>query len=127
MPKLNPPPYSKIMAETFNNYILDFLEYCELDQNLSQATIKMYDYYLHHFESWAKKEFGSAPKLSDLTPPLIRKYRLYLSRQKSKKTKKQLAKTTQRSFIVALRSFINFLEKQDLEVIASTRIDPWYG
>ena len=83
----------------------------------------MYDYYLHHFESWAKKEFGSAPKLSDLTPPLIRKYRLYLSRQKSKKTKKQLAKTTQRSFIVALRSFINFLEKQDLEVIASTRID----
>jgi site-specific recombinase XerD len=111
------------MPKPFNAYILDFLEYCELDQNLSQATIKMYDYYLHHFEDWARQELGRAVKLSDLTPPLIRKYRLYLSKQKSKKTKKQLAKTTQRSFIVALRSFINFLEKQDLEVVASTRIE----
>jgi len=109
--------------KSFNNYILDFLEYCELDQNLSQGTIRMYDYYLHHFESWAKRELGRAVKLSDLTPPLIRKYRLFLSRLKSKKTKKLLAKTTQRYFVVALRSFVSFLEKQELEVIASTRID----
>ena len=107
----------------FNNYILDFLEYCELDQNLSQGTIKMYDYYLHHFATWAQKELGRAPKLSDLTPPLIRKYRLFLSRLKSKKTKSTLKKTTQRYFVVALRSFVSFLEKQELEVIASTRID----
>ena len=109
--------------KSFNNYILDFLEYCELDQNLSPATVRMYDYYLHHFETWAKKELGRAVKLSDFTPPLIRKYRLFLSRVKSKKTKKALAKTTQRAHIVALRSFVNFLEKQDIEVIASSRID----
>ena len=111
------------MSKSFNNHILDFLEYCELDQNLSPATVKMYDYYLHHFGEWTEKELGRTPKLSDLTPPLIRKYRLYLSKQKSKKTKKQLAKTTQRYFVVALRSFVSFLEKQDLEVIASTRIE----
>jgi len=111
------------MAKAFNNYILDFLEYCELDQNLSQGTIRMYDYYLHHFETWAKRELGRGAKISDLTPPLIRKYRLFLSKQKSKKTKKQLAKTTQRYHVVALRSFVSFLEKQELEVIASTRID----
>ena len=111
------------MPKSFNNYILDFLEYCELDQNLSQGTIKMYDYYLHHFAAWAKGDLGRAPKLSDLTPPLIRKYRLYLSRLKSKKTKNTLKKTTQRYFVVALRSFVSFLEKQELEVIASTRIE----
>ena len=83
----------------------------------------MYDYYLHHFESWARGDLGRVAKLSDLTPPLIRKYRLFLSRQKSKKTKKLLAKTTQRYFVVALRSFVSFLEKQELDVIASTRID----
>ncbi len=107
----------------FNNYILDFLEYCELDQNLSPATVKMYDYYLNRFEGWAKEGLGREVKLKDLDPKLIRKYRLYLSRTESKKTKKRLAKTTQRYHIVALRSFVSFLEKQGLEVIASTRIE----
>jgi len=111
------------MPKSFNNHILDFLEYCELDQNLSPATVKMYDYYLHHFAKWARDEFGREVKLKDLTPPLIRKYRLCLSRLKSSKTKEPLAKTTQRYFVVALRSLVSFLEKQDLEVIASTRIE----
>jgi site-specific recombinase XerD len=111
------------MSQSFTNYTLDFLEYCELDQNLSPSTVKMYDYYLHHFAAWVRDELGRAAKLQDITPPLIRKYRLYLSRQKSQKTKKQLAKTTQRYFVVALRSLVSFLEKQDLPVIASTRIE----
>jgi site-specific recombinase XerD len=83
----------------------------------------MYDYYLHHFASWAKKELNRQPKPADITPPLIRRYRLYLSRLKSEKTRKSLAKTTQRYFVVALRSFVSFLEKQDLDVVASTRIE----
>ena len=111
------------MSKSFTNHILDFLEYCELDQNLSQGTIKMYDYYLHHFESWAKKDLGRAVELSDLNPLLIRKYRLFLSRLKSQQTKRALAKTTQRYFVIALRSFVKYLEKQDLDVIASSRIE----
>ena len=111
------------MSKSFNNHILDFLEYCELDQNLSQATIKMYAYYLNRFAAWAKGNLDKGIKLSDLTSPLIRKYRLHLSRLKGKTTKKLLAKSTQRYHIVALRSFVKYLEKQDLEVIASSRID----
>ncbi len=83
----------------------------------------MYDYYLNHFAAWAKEALGRAVKLKDLTPELIRKYRKFLNRKVSKKTKKPLKKTTQRYHIVALRSFVSFLEKQGLEVIASTRID----
>ena len=35
-----------------------FLEYCDLDRNLSQKTVKMYAYYLKFFEEWTKKEGG---------------------------------------------------------------------
>ena len=29
-----------------------FLEYCELDLNLSQKTVRMYAYYLEFFNNW---------------------------------------------------------------------------
>lgn len=102
--------------KSFNNHILDFLEYCELDQNLSPSTIRMYDYYLKYFEGWAKKNLGRAVKLTDLTPEFIRKYRLHLVRR-------NLKKTTQRTFVAALRSFVSFLEKQGLDVLPSKRVE----
>lgn len=109
--------------KSFNNHILDFLEYCELDQNLSQNTIKAYAYLLRHFEAFAKRDLGRDVKLSDLTPEFVRRYRLYLSRVKSDKTRFGLKKTTQRNFVVVLRSLVKFLEKQGEDVVASTQLE----
>jgi len=38
-----------------NEAILRFLEYCELDRNLSLKTVKMYGYYLNFFKKWLLK------------------------------------------------------------------------
>lgn len=37
------------MEKLLVEYIPDFLEYCELDRNLSQLTVKTYGYYLNSF------------------------------------------------------------------------------
>jgi site-specific recombinase XerD len=37
------------------NNIVKFLEYCEIDRNLSPNTIKMYDFYLADFKSFLSK------------------------------------------------------------------------
>ena len=33
----------------------NFLEYCDLDRNLSPKTVKMYSYYLNFFADWLLK------------------------------------------------------------------------
>lgn len=35
-----------------NEAVLRFLEYCELDKNLSLKTVRMYGYYLNFFKQW---------------------------------------------------------------------------
>ncbi|MEI6532587.1 MAG: tyrosine-type recombinase/integrase [Candidatus Roizmanbacteria bacterium] len=35
-----------------------FLEYCELDKNLSQKTVKMYSYYILFFKDWVTERYG---------------------------------------------------------------------
>jgi site-specific recombinase XerD len=104
------------LSKSFPDHIRNFLEYCQLDRNLSPTTIEMYDYYLRKFHAWAKADLGRPVRLADIDVALIRRYRLYLSRLK-------LKKSSQRTRIVVIRSFVSFLEAQDLDVIARSKID----
>jgi site-specific recombinase XerD len=104
--------------------ILQFLEYCELDKNLSQKTIKMYSYYLTFFKSWLlkinKKEDFEVEKITEDT---IRQFRLYLSRDYFNPFKGELKRQTQNYFLVALRSFFRFLIRKKLKVLPPEMID----
>lgn len=108
-----------------------FLEYCELDKNLSQRTVRMYSYYLEFFYVWALKRYitEEGPEnlkelvLSDLTEETIREYRLYLSREYFNPFKGELKRQTQNYFLVALRSFFRFLIKKGHPTISPEQID----
>jgi hypothetical protein len=66
--------YNKDML--FRKAKTDFLEYLEIEQNRSQKTIQNYDHYLTRLLDFA----GDDITISDITPELIRKWRLWLNR-----------------------------------------------
>jgi len=120
--------------------ILRFLEYCELDRNLSLKTVKMYGYYLNFFQTWLLlknqrskiKDQSESEKIKvnekdydveKITEEMIRGFRLYLSHNYKNPYKGELKRQTQNYFLVALRSFFKYLTRQKLKVISPEMIE----
>ncbi len=104
--------------------VLRFLEYCELDRNLSLKTVRMYGYYLQFFQTWLLKSQNvqdfDVEKIDDNT---IRNFRLFLSHEYKNKFKGELKRQTQNYFLVALRSFFKYLIRQKVKVISPDMIE----
>lgn len=98
--------------------ITDFLEYLELERNVSQLTIRNYDHYLKRFLDFAG---DIDPKAIDLN--LVRKYRLYLSRWTDQKTKAPLKRVTQNYFMIALRAFLRYLARVDVATLSPEKVE----
>jgi len=104
--------------------VLRFLEYCELDKNLSQKTVKMYGYYLSFFQEWLVKNYSNENfEVEKIDESVIRNFRLFLSHNYKNPFKGQLKRQTQNYFLVALRSFFRYLIKQKLKVISPEMIE----
>lgn len=111
--------------------MLRYLEFCEVDRNLSQNTIKMYHFYLWDLLDWMKQILNKdTVSMSDLDNELIRKYRLDLNRRISSKSQEEFKRSTQKTFLVAIRSFLKYMiteEKEDVlppEQITLGKADP---
>lgn len=98
--------------------ITDFLEYLELERNVSQLTIKNYDHYLKRFLDFSG---DIDPKNIDLN--LVRKYRLHLSRWSDPQTKKSLKRITQNYFMIALRAFLRYLARIDISTLSPEKVE----
>jgi site-specific recombinase XerD len=103
--------------DEIKNLKTEFLEYLEIEKNRSQLTIRNYDHYLDRFLDWAMVR---NPK--DITSDLVRKFRLYLNRYKDDKGR-NLKKATQDYYVIALRGFLKYLAKQDIETLASEKVE----
>ena len=94
----------------FSDAITKYLEYCEIERNLSQNTLRMYDFYLGDFTAWCMlHNDGKKITLADLDDELIKKYRIDLNRRISSKSNLEFKRSTQKTFLVALRSFLKYL------------------
>jgi site-specific recombinase XerD len=106
------------------NLITRYLEYCEVEKNLSQNTIKMYHFYLMDFLAWSThylKTDTVSPK--DIDKELVRKYRLDLNRRISSKSNEEFKRSTQKTFLVALRAFLKYLVvEEDLPAMSPDQI-----
>lgn len=101
-----------------------FLEYCELDKNLSVKTVRMYGYYLTFFRDWLVKETGTPDfSVEKIDEEIIRKFRLHISHKYKNPHKGELKRQTQNYFLVALRSMFRFLIKQKKNVISPEMIE----
>ncbi|HIA92343.1 TPA: site-specific tyrosine recombinase XerD [Candidatus Saccharibacteria bacterium] len=94
-----------------------FLEYSEIERNLSLKTIENYQHYLNRLYEFA----GDIP-VADLDEKTIRKWRMWLNRIETQ-TGDNIAKSTQKYHLIALRNFLRYLSSIDVKVISSDKID----
>lgn len=110
------------MLKNIKQLIEEFLEYCEIDRNLSPGTLKMYKYYLRRFTEWLKLQFPKEVYPQDLTIELIRKYRLFLSNYVNP-IKGPLKKNTQSYFLITIRAFLRHLGRSGIKTISAEQIE----
>lgn len=98
-----------------------FLEYLEIEKNSSKLTIRNYRFYLKRFLNWYDENFPNKNH-EDITIDIVRKYRVYLSNRADEKGM-TLKRVTQSYHIIALRSFLRFLIRNDYTTLAPEKID----
>jgi len=104
-----------------NNYINEFLEYMEIEKNCSKLTIRDYKHYLEIFNLWFSQNMPGK-SIKDLDLGVVRKYRVFLANREDGKGM-TLKRVTQNYYVIALRSFLRFLIKNDHVVLEPSKID----
>jgi len=104
-------------AQKISHYLRQFLEYLEIEKGRSPLTVRNYDFYLQRFIQWAKD-----PKPSDVDYETVRQYRLYLNRLEDPH-RGTLKKTTQNYHLIALRSFLKYLARHDVQTMSPEKIE----
>ncbi len=97
-----------------------FLEYLEVEKNVSRLTVRNYRHYLANFHDYMIAQGVS--DIRDLDLDLLRKFRLHLARMTNEKGE-TLSKKTQGYYLIALRSMLKWLAKNDVPVLAAEKIE----
>lgn len=100
----------------------DFLDWLEIEKGLSSKTQENYSRFLKKFLNWLKENNLENLKPHDLSPDHVWQYRAYLARQASPKIGKNLKKSTQNYYLIALRSLLNFFADRDILSLPSEKI-----
>lgn len=93
-----------------------FLEYIEIERGRGVKTVENYDRYLTRFIDFAKV---SNP--NQITEQKVREFRITLNR--SEGTTGTMKKNTQNYYLIALRAFLKFLRKREIESLNPERIE----
>ncbi|MEJ0053748.1 MAG: site-specific tyrosine recombinase/integron integrase [bacterium] len=94
-----------------------FLEYIEIERGRSVKTVENYDRYLSRFIKQA-----DIKDPSDITEPKIREFRMWLNRQ-SGTGRDSMKRRTQNYYLIALRAFLKYLRRLEIQTIAPERIE----
>lgn len=97
-----------------SEYLRKFLEDCQLEQGHSSRTIANYAHYLGRFLKFAEEHNVTRP--TAITLDLVRNWRLALHRQ-------NLKLNTLNYHLIALRSFLKYLAKHDIESLPAEKIE----
>lgn len=100
----------------------EFLEYLEIEKGRSLKTVSNYDRYLTTFLAQT-----GAQKPKQITDKVIREFRLWLNRKESGTRtdgrNDTLKKSTQNYYLIALRAFLKYLRRQEIETLSPERIE----
>ncbi len=100
--------------------IKDFLEYLEVDRGLSALTIRNYKFFLERFADFARERGVTKPE--QITKMLIHQFRLHLNRLPAR-TADTIKKNTQNYHLIALRTFLKYLIKNDVKTLEPEKIE----
>ena len=93
-----------------------FLEYLEIEKGRSVKTVENYDRYLMRFLN-----YGKVKSPAQITEQMVREFRIVLNR--SSGVAGTMKKNTQNYHLIALRAFLKFLRKRDVESLNPERIE----
>jgi site-specific recombinase XerD len=94
-----------------------FLEYIEIERGRAVKTIANYDQYLtRYFTQMGIK------KTNDISEQNVREFRLWLNRQPGTGSG-SMKRRTQNYYMIALRAFLKFLRKREIESISPEKIE----
>jgi site-specific recombinase XerD len=110
-----------LMENELTKHIDDFLEYLEVEKNSSKLTIRDYRHYLLTFMKWHSSTLPSK-SIADLDLATVRKYRVFLANREDDKGR-TLKKVTQNYYVIALRSLLRFLIKNDHKTLEPSKIE----
>lgn len=94
-----------------------FLEYIEIERGRAVKTVENYDRYLSRFIEQMKIK-----SVSDISEQSVRDFRLWLNRQPGTGND-SMKRRTQNYYMIALRAFLKFLRKRDIEAISPEKIE----
>lgn len=98
-----------------------FLEYLEIERGRSVKTIENYDHYLDRFFDW-----GKIKNVKDITESKVRDFRIWLNRQPGTKyggRTEPLKRRTQNYYLIAVRAFLKYMRKREIEALSPERIE----
>lgn len=95
----------------------DFIESLEVEGGRSARTAENYDHYLTRFI-----EFTGYITVDKITAEVIRKFRLWLNRYENDNGE-TLSTLTQSYHLIALRGFLRYLSKRDIESLSPDKIE----
>lgn len=109
-------------SNTLKKYFLDYLDWLELERGLSSESQKNYSRFLKRFFDFLAVNKLEDLKPNEVTPELVWKYRLFLSRQYKKSSLIALKHSTQSHYLVALRSFLGFFVEKDIPSLPPDKV-----
>ena len=104
------------MASDLKDLKTRFLEYLEIEKGRSVKTMENYDRYLSRFLTQTK--VTSPAKLDER---MVREFRLWLNRQPG--VAGDMKKKTQNYYMIALRAFLKYLRKNEIESLSPEKIE----
>lgn len=106
--------------EEIPKLIDEFLEHLIIERNCSSLTVRNYRHYLKRFLIWRDKNYP-AVSIKKIDLKIIKKYRVWLSQTDFNGF--PIKRVTQGYHVIALRSFLKYLIKNDVSVISPEKID----
>lgn len=103
-------------------YLVDFLDWLEIEKGLSAKTQENYTRFLNKFLKWLEDNKLSTLSPARLSPNHVWKYRVFLSRHIDPKKNTPLKKSTQNYYLIALRSLLEFFVEKDIASLSPTKI-----
>lgn len=106
-----------------SDLIPEFLESLEIEKGRSLNTTRNYELYLNRFYELCSEDTTEELKPSDITPEVLRKYRLKLNRFEDNQNHERLSVLTQSYHLIALRGFLKYLSKRGIKSLDPTLVD----
>lgn len=103
----------------FKEAKIQFLDWLEFIKNKSSKTSEQYWRHLNKFEDFLLEKWLHDLEVENLTLKLVNDFRVYLH----KSWKNKITQKTSNAYMITIRAFLKYLEKQEISSLSPTKVD----